>query len=348
MPILKSKQFSSVIEWDGTGDGVLFHKFDNVELKKGSRLIVRPGQEAIFLYNGAIEGVFTKEGDYDIESDIIPFLSTLKGIKFGFDSGRRVEVVFVNVKQMSVNWGTRQPVYLADESLPGGVPVRLNGNFVVQVADYNNMMKAIVGVTDSDYTIEDIKGRVMPKISALVMKHTSQAKNYMYLQTNNDEVSRAICADLDEDLKTIGFSVCDFTIGQISYPEEVARMAEKVAGQSMIGGNMATYQQAAMADALTSGNGDAGSAAGSMAGMAAGFAMGQNMVNNMMGNVQGANGTGANATGANVNAAGANANPAGASVNPAGAVPGGAKFCPNCGTGVEGMKFCPNCGQKLM
>jgi membrane protease subunit (stomatin/prohibitin family) len=30
-----------------------------------------------------------------------------------------------------------------------------------------------------------------------------------------------------------------------------------------------------------------------------------------------------------------------------GAAPAGAKFCPNCGTGLEGAKFCPNCGTKI-
>ena len=41
--------------------------------QKGSRLIIRPGQDAVFLNNGKIEGIFQDEGDYDIESEIIPF-----------------------------------------------------------------------------------------------------------------------------------------------------------------------------------------------------------------------------------------------------------------------------------
>ena len=70
---------------------MIFWKWSNKEIKKGSRLIIRPGQDAIFLYNGKVEGVFKDEGDYHIESEIIPFLSTLKGFKFGFNSGMRVE-----------------------------------------------------------------------------------------------------------------------------------------------------------------------------------------------------------------------------------------------------------------
>ena len=54
MGFLKN-QFSNLVEWNESGAGVLFYKFQNQEIKKGSRLIIRPGQDAIFLYNGRVE-----------------------------------------------------------------------------------------------------------------------------------------------------------------------------------------------------------------------------------------------------------------------------------------------------
>src|SRR5690554_990290 len=94
-----SRQFANVVEWKEFRDDMIFYKWSNNEIKKGSRLIIRPGQDAIFMFNGKIEGIFKDEGDYDIESQIIPFLSTLKGFKFGFNSGMRAEVLFVNTKE---------------------------------------------------------------------------------------------------------------------------------------------------------------------------------------------------------------------------------------------------------
>ena len=76
-------QLANVIEWPEASDSVLFWKWQNQEIKKGSKLIIRPGQDAIFLYNGRVEGIFEEEGSFDVESDIIPFLSTLKSFKFG-------------------------------------------------------------------------------------------------------------------------------------------------------------------------------------------------------------------------------------------------------------------------
>ena len=72
-----SNQFSNVVEWEEYRDDLIFWKWKNREIKKGSKLIIRPGQDAIFMFNGAVEGIFEDDGSYDIESQIIPFLSTL-------------------------------------------------------------------------------------------------------------------------------------------------------------------------------------------------------------------------------------------------------------------------------
>ena len=72
-------QLLNVVEWADMDDESIFYKWNNEEIKKGSKLIIRPAQDAIFLYQGRIEGIFTEEGEYDIQSPIIPFLSTLKG-----------------------------------------------------------------------------------------------------------------------------------------------------------------------------------------------------------------------------------------------------------------------------
>ena len=68
---LFGNQFANVIEWtEYRDDVILFWKWANREIKKDSRLIVHQGQDAIFLYNGRLEGIFKDEGSYEIESHI--------------------------------------------------------------------------------------------------------------------------------------------------------------------------------------------------------------------------------------------------------------------------------------
>ena len=147
MAFLKG-QLANVVEWEEWKEDMIFYKWSNKELKKGSRLIIRPGQDAIFMFNGKIEGVFKDEGDYDIESQIIPFLSTLKGFKFGFNSGMRAEILFINTKEFLVKWGTRNPINIPspNPNFPGGLPIRANGTYTFKVNDYMALIDRVAGV----------------------------------------------------------------------------------------------------------------------------------------------------------------------------------------------------------
>lgn len=327
---LFGNQFANVVEWEEYRDDVLFWKWSNREIKRGSRLIIRPGQDAIFLYNGRVEGIFTDEGSFDIESEIVPFLSTLKGFRFGFNSGIRAEVLFINTKEVTVKWGTKNPISMPAPGLPGGMPIRAFGTFCCKVCDHGVLIEKIAGVKQQ-FTIDDVKERVMAMLDQLLMKWISREGRDMFnLQANSFDIGRGIQEDMDMELMKIGISITAFNISSFNYPEEIQKMATKAASQSMVG-DMGRYQQMAVADAMSQGGG--GRSVSDMAGMAMGMAMGQQMaaqMNQMYGQQnQGGVGSGAAGQGSPVPA-------------------GGCKFCPDCGTKTEGMKFCPNCGRKLM
>ncbi len=328
---LFSKQFSNVVEWEEYRDDVIFWKWTNREIKKGSRLIIRPGQDAIFMYNGVIEGIFKEEGSFDIESDIIPFLSTLKGFKFGFNSGIRAEVLFVNTKEFTVKWGTKNPIAIPTQTLPGGMPVRAFGTFNFKVDDYVALIDKVAGVKQM-YCVDDVRERVVAVLDQLLMKWIiREGKDMFNLQANAFDIASGIKDDLDMQICKIGITITDFTISSFSYPEEVQKMQTKAASQSMVG-DMNRYTQMAMADSLAKGGHS--NIAGDMMNIQMGMAVGQQMMNNM----NSANGAGFSGT------AGAASDGAGSGAASSGAP----KFCPECGTPTNGAKFCSNCGKKLI
>lgn len=317
---LFGNQLANVIEWSEYNEDTLFWKWSNNEIKKGSKLILKPGQDAIFLYNGKIEGVFEDDGEYDIQSDIIPFLSTLKGFKFGFNSGLRAEVIFINTKELTLKWGTKNAINIPAVGLPGGMPIRAFGTMSCKVDDYQILIEKISGV-QRQYNIEDIKERVMSMLDQLLMKWiVREGKDMFNLQANAHEISSGIQSDLDLEMRKIGLSVTNFAVSSFNYPEEIKKMQEKAAAQSMVG-DVNRYTQMAMADSMA--NGNTSGVASDMAQMQMGMMMGQQMVN-QMGKAQQSN---SNTSNGNEN------------------VP---KFCPNCGTKTNGAKFCPECGTKLV
>ncbi len=325
---LFSKQFANVVEWEEFREDMIFWKWHNTEIKKGSRLILRPGQDAIFLYNGQIEGVFTEDGDFDIESEIIPFLSTLKGFKFGFNSGMRAEVLFVNTKEFVVKWGTGNAINIPAPGLPGGMPIRSYGTYTFRVSDYIRLIDKIAGIKDS-YLVENVQVRISAVLDQLLMKWISkEGKDMFNLQANSFDIANGIRADLDAQIEPDGLTIGNFNIMSFSYPKEIQDMINKTASHSMIG-DLGRYQQVSMTDAMAQGKNAGGSTAADMAGMM----MGMNLANQMMQNMQNTQ---------NTQTPNSQSTPSGTA---AGAKP---NFCPNCGTKTEGANFCPNCGQKLV
>jgi membrane protease subunit (stomatin/prohibitin family) len=321
-------QLLNVVEWNEDREGMLFWKWDNDEIKKGSKLIIRPGQDAIFVHNGAIEGVFEDEGTYDIESEIIPFLTTLKSFKFAFNTPFRAEVVFINTKEHLVKWGTKNAINLQAPGLPGGMPVRAFGTFSCKIGDHDVLIDKLAGIKN-EYTVDDVKERITASLDQLLMSWIAkEGKDMFNLQISARDIADGIRNDLDADMAKYGISICDFNIESFSYPEEVKKMQEKAAAQAMVG-DVNKYTQMAMADSMSNGKSGAGGMATDMASMQMGMAMGQQMVQNMMGGMQ------------------ANAGQAQAAPAAQAAVAPGAKFCPNCGTPTNGAKFCSNCGTKL-
>ena len=327
---LFSNQFANVVEWEEYREDLIFWKWSNREIKKGSKLIIRPGQDAIFMYNGKVEGIFKEEGSYDIESQIVPFLSTLKGFKFGFNSGIRAEVLFVNTKEFTIKWGTRQAINIPNAQLPGGLPIRALGTFNCKVSDYMTLIDKVAGIKQQ-YSIEDVKARVLSMLDQLLMKWiTREGKDIFNLQANSFDIAKGICEDLDMEMCKLGIEITNFNIGSFSYPEEVQNMITKVASQSMVG-DVNRYQQVSMIDGMTSGKMKGGAnVASDMMGMQMGMMMGQQMVNNMMG--QNSNQPVNNVQNSNNVSSGNGEGP---------------KFCPECGTKTNGAKFCPECGTKL-
>ena len=319
---LFSNQFSNVVEWEEFRDDMLFWKWDNKEIKKGSKLVVRMGQDAIFMYNGKIEGIFKDEGSFDMESEIIPFLSTLKGFRFGFNSGIRAEVLFVNTKELTVKWGTKNAINIPAPGLPGGMPIKSFGTFCCKISDYEVLIDKIAGVK-KQFTIEDVKSRIMSMLDQVIMKWiVKEGKDIFNLQVNAFEISNGIQEDLDMEMEKIGIAITNFAISSVSYPKEVQEMATKAASHSMIG-DMNKYTQVSMADSLSKG-GSGGSMASDMAGIQVGMMMGQEMINNMNNKPQNNETQEGTSSGKKPN------------------------FCPNCGTKNEGANFCPNCGTKLI
>lgn len=344
-------QFKNLIEWQETRDDVIFHMWKNKEIKKDSKVIIRPGQDAIFLYNGVIEGVFKEDGEYKVSSQIIPFLTTLKSFKFGFNTPLRAEVLFVNTKEFLVKWGTKQPINLPHPSMPGGMPIRCFGTYALKVSDYGILIDRIAGIKE-EFTVDDVKERLNSKFNvALTSAILKEGKDLINLQAYALEIGEKLKETLNELLNELGLEITDVSISNVNYPEEVQKMIEKNATYGMVG-DVGRYRDIGMIDAATS-ESAAGNTMANMAQAGMGLHMGMQMMNRV---VRGMDNTPQNNNNSQIFNNGVNPNYE--NINNENIKCNGcnneidknAKFCPECGTKVEVVqaipKFCSECGTK--
>lgn len=352
---LFDNQLLNVIEWNESRNDVLFWKWHNDEIKKNSRLIIRPGQDAIFLYNGKIEGIFTDEGNYKIDTDIIPFLSTLKGFKFGFKSGLKAEVLFINTKEFQVKWGTKNPINIKAPAMPGGMPIRAFGSFSVKISDHIVLIDRIAGIK-KQFTVEDVKERALTVLDQLLMKWiVREGKDMFNLQANSFEISKGLKTDLDMEMIKIGLTVTNLNIENFNYPESVQKMVDKNAAYGMVG-NVGHYQNVAMAEAMEK---NPSNMVTNMAQAGMGIQMGMNMMNEMNKSMNSNNKESQVELGENkVKCSSCEAiidkdskfcNQCGAKGAAKSEVKEKVKFCSECGAKLqEGVKFCSECGTKVI
>ena len=281
----------------------------------------------------------------------MPFFSTLKGwLSLRGDSGLRAEVYFVNAKELTLPWGTRQRIMIPTPEVPSGIPVGCNGNLVIEFRDYQTFINKVAGVK-ATYSLEDVADRIMGELNPVVAEAILGGQQQMGLnalvglQQNSRKLGKAIQEELDKELSDFGLGVADVNILAFNYPPEVQKMAEKVAAQSFVT-DMGKYTSVSMADSMST-PGSAGSAAASGMGMAMGMQMAAQMMGQMgqMTQPQAAQPQQA----ACVCASCGYASPTQVKFCPqcgkpmGQPQPAGDRFCPNCRKMVEG-KFCPDCG----
>lgn len=279
-----------IIEWldeSRTTLGWRFPRFQN-EIKNGAQLIVREGQEALFVYRGQLADRFGP-GHYELVSENLPILSTLQGWKHGFNSPFRSEVYFISTRPVTdLKWGTPTPVTVRDPDFKM-VQVRANGTAIVRVDGAEIFLREVIG-TNSSVDIEDV--------SVLLRRSITTAFSDMILETGLGVIDlQGRQVELAEQLREwvqtrvddeFGLRVQDLTM-TISLPEEItAAMTRGVArGVEESGfldnvGDLDRFSQARQADAmLAAAQNEGGGAMGQMMGMGMGMGMANQMANQM-------------------------------------------------------------------
>ena len=276
-------EFIDIIEWtDDSSDTMVyrFPRYDN-EIKYSAQLIVRQSQAAVFVNKGQIADTFPP-GQYRLETDNLPILSTLAGWKYGFHSPFKAEVYFVNLKNFTnLKWGTRNPVILKDPEF-GPIRLRSFGTYVIKISDPAKFIQEITG-TDGLFTIdkvnEQLKNLIVTRFSDLLGEKKLPVTD---LTANYDELSAILTRIIAPEFMEYGLDLTKLLVENISLPVEVEEALDKRSSMGVIG-NLDDYFKYQSANAMEHAAQNQGGDAASGIGMGMGFAMANQMGNAMAG-----------------------------------------------------------------
>jgi membrane protease subunit (stomatin/prohibitin family) len=275
-------QFIDVIEWvDESGDTLIwkFPRYDN-EIKNGAQLIVRESQAAVFLHEGELGDVFTP-GRFELITQNIPILTTLKSWKYAFDAPFKCDVFFVSTRQFTdLKWGTKNPIMMRDPEF-GPVRMRAFGTYALRVKDPGHFIRQIAG-TDPHFQTEEITGQLRSILITRFADALAEAKIPMLdLAANYNEMSGMLGEKIQPEFEEYGIELTKFLIENISVPEEVEQALDKRTQMGVIG-NLGAYTQFQTAEAIedmANNPSSGGNAMGMIAGVGMGGVLGGAMQN---------------------------------------------------------------------
>ncbi|HYO07723.1 MAG TPA: SPFH domain-containing protein [Tepidisphaeraceae bacterium] len=274
-----------IIEWlDDTRDTMVwrFPRYDN-EIKYGAKLIVREGQAAAFVNEGALADTFAQPGTYTLVTQNLPVLSKLRGWKYGFESPFKSEVYFCSMRTFTDRkWGTKNPIMLRDPEF-GPTRLRAFGSFAIRVGDVPTFLRNVVG-TDHRFSIEDIGEQLRDLLVARFADALGDSKiPVLDLAANQDDLGKILTARLQPDFDVFGLKLVNLVVENISLPPEVEQALDTRTKMGVIGdlNRYAQFQAAnAIGDAAKNPNGIAGVGAGLGVGFGIANQMGQAFANN--------------------------------------------------------------------
>ncbi len=278
------RQLRSVIEWTNPRTDVLFSQWteNGDEIKNASKLIVGPGQGCIFVYEGKVKTVITEPCMVDLQTDNIPFWTTISKFMQFFDSEHKAAIYFFKTsKILNQKWGTTSPIKYEDPHYKFPVALRAFGNYSYRISDPQNFFVNVVG-HHSDFFTDDLR-----KVMSTRMIHpisdflATNRFTYTDIDANRNEIAEGLNQQLAAVFGKLGFEITDFRIEGTSFDDDTVKRINRIAdltaeaqAAQVVGLDYASLQQL---EAMREAARNEGGAAGIGVGIGAGMGLGQTM-----------------------------------------------------------------------
>ena len=357
MPVIEK------VSWDRAGPDDIAYRFEKLNIKFGSQVIVRENQWAVFFRDGKAYDVFGP-GRHTVTSNNVPFLTAaLQKIGLIGDIFE-CEVVFISNSQFRANFGGTA------YSAPSGdikyqAEIGFFGYSLYKVEEPKLFVAEFFGNRGAS-TSKDIENYIRGFINERVINEFGDYDTFTLVK-NVDITTDKVALKISDEGARIGLKIIDCVFEGFNIPEEARRFASGVGAQAM---TMQYMKETAGELKGAEGGGAAAAGVGAGIGLTMPFMMAQQMQQAQAAQAQQV--VVCPSCGAKNPTTVKFCGNCGASLTPVAKVtcpnckaenPANLKFCGNCGKPLTvatevtcskcntknpaGTKFCGNCGEKL-
>ena len=270
-------EFVDVIDWSEDGSDTLVWRFERQgnAIKWGAQLIVREGQQAVFVNEGRIADAFGP-GRYRLETRNLPLLTSLLALPTALESPFKAEVLFVATRQFTDRkWGTRHPLILRDPEL-GPIRLRGFGSYSLRVADPIQLIRELSG-SNPHFSVEQISEQLRNLITSRLADLLGDSRQpVLDLASRYDELAAALRSRLAAEWAGYGLELTTLLIENLTLPPEVEAALDR---RTAIGltGDLAAFRTYQEGIALEKAAANPGGSAAAGAGLAMGFGLGERL-----------------------------------------------------------------------
>jgi membrane protease subunit (stomatin/prohibitin family) len=272
-----------LVKWDAASGDAIVWKCPSQELSTWTQLIVNESQEAFLVRGGVYEGPFGA-GRHTLSTENVPVIRTLFGIPFGGRSPFTAEVWYVNkAVNLSLKWGTPDPIQLQDPKFGILIPVRAFGQYGIKIENSKLFLNKIVGTLQS-FSSEEISrylnGELLKRIKGELARVISVDRlSILEVNASIEDISEKVRQSLLPQAQKYGIAIPQFNIHSINVPEDdegVIKLREALAKRAEMNILGFDYLQGRSLDILQAAASNEG-VAGALIGTGLGAGLGLNI-----------------------------------------------------------------------
>lgn len=226
----ESLELTSVLK-NTAPEGAVMYRLPEENFNTGSVLIVQPGEQAVFVRNGAIVSLFKEAGTYRLTTSNYPFLSDVKSLLTSGRDACTCQIYFVRTavsKEMEFGCGlqARDPVlkFWTDLGVQGSFKVRISDACAFLTQVFASGRRTIAAEDLPDYFLGEMRRHVKACLSEQIAE---SGEEILGIEKHLEAFSATLHPRLNQALAECGLELDRFSVSGMKIKNDGMRRRQE-------------------------------------------------------------------------------------------------------------------------